>query len=236
MLGYENHASAYRILRLQDKIVVILRHVKLDETYFPNLLPPLNSMKLHNPISPISLNLLNPHTESIRNVADENDSCSEWEDEFHNAMEKIPQRRIRVIGPRHQTLITGDVSEENILPYKRRAHQTVESSIIPNNYQQAIKSKDSNKWEEAISKELDNMKKLNVWTIRDRMPEDHPITCAWVLNLKEDNRKQEIKHKAFIKSKGWIPHKLSLPLAKSAHYMYSSQMLQSTIFSPIKSM
>ncbi|MBW0531261.1 hypothetical protein O181_070976 [Austropuccinia psidii MF-1] len=75
-------------------------------------------------------------------------------------MEEIPQRRIRVIGPRHPTLITGDVSEENILPYQRRAHQMVESNTIPNNYQQAIKSKVSDKWEEAISKELDNMKKL----------------------------------------------------------------------------
>ncbi|MBW0575525.1 hypothetical protein O181_115240 [Austropuccinia psidii MF-1] len=90
MLGYENHASAYRILRLQDKRVVISRHVKPDETYFPNLLPPLNSTKLHNPISLISLNPLNPQTESIRNFTDKNDSCSEWEDEFHDAMEEIP--------------------------------------------------------------------------------------------------------------------------------------------------
>ncbi|MBW0550843.1 hypothetical protein O181_090558 [Austropuccinia psidii MF-1] len=144
---YENHASAYRILRLQDKQVVISRHVLFNETYFLNLLPPLNSTKLHNPISLISLNPLNPHTESIRNVADKDDSCSEWEDKFHNAMEEIPKRRIRVIGPRHPTLITGDISEENILPYQRRAYQTVEASIIQNNYQQAIKSKDINKWE-----------------------------------------------------------------------------------------
>ncbi|MBW0552307.1 hypothetical protein O181_092022 [Austropuccinia psidii MF-1] len=202
MLGYENHASAYRILRLQDKQVVISRHVKFNETYFPNLLPPLNSTKLHNPISPISLNPLNPHTESIRNGTDKNDSCSEWEDEFHGAMEEIPQRRIRVIGPRHQTLIKGDVSEENILPYQRRAYQTVESNTIANNYQQAIKSKDSDKWEEAISKELDDMKKLKVWTIRDRKPEDHPITCTWVFKVKGDDQKQVIEHKSFIKSKG----------------------------------
>ncbi|MBW0540636.1 hypothetical protein O181_080351 [Austropuccinia psidii MF-1] len=106
MLGYENHASAYRILRLQDNQVVISRHAKLGETYFPTLLPPLNSTKLHNLISPISLNPFNPHTETIRNVSDKDDSCSEWEDEFHDAMEEIPQRMIRVIGPRHPNLIT----------------------------------------------------------------------------------------------------------------------------------
>ncbi|MBW0523617.1 hypothetical protein O181_063332 [Austropuccinia psidii MF-1] len=170
MLGYENHASAYRILRLQDKQVVISRHVKSDETYFPNLLPPLNPTKLHKPISPISPNLLILQTESVRNVTDKNDSCSKWEGEFHNAMEEIPQRRIRVIGPRHPTLITGDISEENILPYQRRAHQTVESNTIPNNYQQAIKSKDSDKWEEEILKELDNRKKLKAVQLETECP------------------------------------------------------------------
>ncbi|MBW0559536.1 hypothetical protein O181_099251 [Austropuccinia psidii MF-1] len=104
------------------------------------------------------------------------DSCSEWEDEFHDAVEEIPQRRIRIIGPRHPTLITGDASEVNILPYQRRAHQTVEASVIPNSYQQAINSKDGVKWKEAISKELNNMQRLEVWTIRDKVPKDHPIT------------------------------------------------------------
>ncbi|MBW0461004.1 hypothetical protein O181_000719 [Austropuccinia psidii MF-1] len=107
-------------------------------------------MKLHNPIS--LLNPLSPHTETDRNPADKDDTCSEWEDELHDAMEELPQRRIRVIVPRHPTLITGDISEENISPYQRRAHQTVEASVVPNNYQHAINSKDCNKWEEEISK------------------------------------------------------------------------------------
>ncbi|MBW0491102.1 hypothetical protein O181_030817 [Austropuccinia psidii MF-1] len=184
MLGYENHASAYRILILQDRRVVISRHVKFDETYFPNLIPPLNTTKTLNPIPPISANSLNSHKECNDMIADVDDSCSEWEDEFHDTVEEMPQRRIRVIGPRHPTLITGDVSEENILPYRRRAHQTVETSIVPRNYQQAVDSKDSNKWKNAIVKELNNMEKLDVWTIRDKTPKDHPITCTWVFKLK----------------------------------------------------
>ncbi|MBW0564191.1 hypothetical protein O181_103906 [Austropuccinia psidii MF-1] len=107
MLGYENQASAYRILRLQD-------------------------------------NSLRPHSE-FSDIADESDSCSERKDEFHDAVEEMPQRRIRIIGPRHPTLITGDVSEANILPYRRRTHQTVETSTVPNNYQQAIDSKNGNR-------------------------------------------------------------------------------------------
>ncbi|MBW0473125.1 hypothetical protein O181_012840 [Austropuccinia psidii MF-1] len=100
MLGYENQASVYRILRLQDKQVAISRHVKFDETYFPNLLPPLKSENSLNPIPLISPSSLRPHSES-NDIADESDSCSEREDEFHDAVEEMPQRRIRIIGPRH---------------------------------------------------------------------------------------------------------------------------------------
>ncbi|MBW0548570.1 hypothetical protein O181_088285 [Austropuccinia psidii MF-1] len=107
-----------------------------------------------------------------------------------------------MISPRHPTLITGDASEANILPFQRRAHKTVEASMIPNSYQQAINSKDGVKWKEAISKELNNMKRLEVWTIRDKVPKDHLITCTWVFKVKEDSQKRVIEHKAFIKSKG----------------------------------
>ncbi|MBW0530709.1 hypothetical protein O181_070424 [Austropuccinia psidii MF-1] len=48
MNSYENHTSAYSISRLQDNQVVISRHVKFDESYFPTLLPPPNSTILHN--------------------------------------------------------------------------------------------------------------------------------------------------------------------------------------------
>ncbi|MBW0554779.1 hypothetical protein O181_094494 [Austropuccinia psidii MF-1] len=99
------------------------------------------------------------------------------------------------MGSRHQTLITGDVSEEHILPYRRIAHQTIKKSV-PNSYQQAINSKKCKEWEKEIYKELDSMEKLKVWTITEKKPKDHPITCTWVFKIKKDNQKQVIKHKA----------------------------------------
>ncbi|MBW0488410.1 hypothetical protein O181_028125 [Austropuccinia psidii MF-1] len=59
--------------------------------------------------------------------------------------------------------------------------------MIPNNYQQAINSKYGDKWKEAISRGLDNMQKLEVWTIREKIPKDHPITCTWVFKVKEED-------------------------------------------------
>ncbi|MBW0544368.1 hypothetical protein O181_084083 [Austropuccinia psidii MF-1] len=75
------------------------------------LLPSPSPTKTLNPISPIPANPLYSPTEPVGEVTDENDSCSECEEEFHDAMEEIPQRRIKIIGPRHPTLIRGDVSE-----------------------------------------------------------------------------------------------------------------------------
>ncbi|MBW0504744.1 hypothetical protein O181_044459 [Austropuccinia psidii MF-1] len=57
------------------------------------------------------------HTNLHETSTDEDDVFSVWGEEFHVPLEKQTSRRIRVIGPRYQTLITGDVSEENILPY-----------------------------------------------------------------------------------------------------------------------
>ncbi|MBW0493301.1 hypothetical protein O181_033016 [Austropuccinia psidii MF-1] len=98
------------------------------------------STKLPHPVPTISPKALNPYAEPNNIVADEDDSYSDREDEFHDAVEEIPQRRIRIIGPRHPTLITGDISENNILPYQRRVHQTIETNPIPKSYQQEMES------------------------------------------------------------------------------------------------
>ncbi|MBW0480414.1 hypothetical protein O181_020129 [Austropuccinia psidii MF-1] len=176
MLGYENQASAYQILRLQDKRVVISRNVKLNETNFPNLLPPLNSKKLPHPVPMISPKAPNPYAEPDSIVADEDDSYSDREDEFHDTVEEIPQRRIRIIGPRHPTLITGDISENNILPYQRRAHQTIETNPIPKSYQQAINSENGN-----LKRTRQHAK----------------------AKMKEDDQKQIIEHKARLCAQGF---------------------------------
>ncbi|MBW0479606.1 hypothetical protein O181_019321 [Austropuccinia psidii MF-1] len=49
MLGYANQVSAYWILRVADKSVVISRHIKFDESIFPSLAVNLPSVPIEFP-------------------------------------------------------------------------------------------------------------------------------------------------------------------------------------------
>ncbi|MBW0489611.1 hypothetical protein O181_029326 [Austropuccinia psidii MF-1] len=135
-------------------------------------------------------------------TSNKDDVCSALEDEYHDVVEEQPSRRIMVIGPRHPTLITGDISSKNILPYRRRVHQTYEATV-PKNYQQAINSEQWVEWEKVITKELDNMGKLKVRSIRDKNPNDQPISCTWVFKTKKNEQQQIIKHKSRLCAQGF---------------------------------
>ncbi|MBW0567205.1 hypothetical protein O181_106920 [Austropuccinia psidii MF-1] len=92
-LGYENEASSYRILRILDKKIVISLIQDMEKDLQNN----------------ISANENNLNTD-VPSSEDEN------EDVFIDALEQQPQR-IRVIGPRHPTLISSKINRENILPF-----------------------------------------------------------------------------------------------------------------------
>ncbi|MBW0500543.1 hypothetical protein O181_040258 [Austropuccinia psidii MF-1] len=47
------------------------------------------------------------------------------------------------------------------------------------------------------------MQTLEVWTIRDKIPKDHPITCTWVFKVTEDNQKRVIEHKERLCAQGF---------------------------------
>ncbi|MBW0582486.1 hypothetical protein O181_122201 [Austropuccinia psidii MF-1] len=139
LLRYENHALAYRILRISDKRVIISRHVKFDESCFPALIyspikNPLNTRILH-----FFSNLPFYCSSTHGDTANEVDDCSVVEEVFHDDLEEQPTQRIRVIGPRHPTLISSNVTTDNILSYKRRAHRTTKSTV-PKTYEEATKS------------------------------------------------------------------------------------------------
>ncbi|MBW0571154.1 hypothetical protein O181_110869, partial [Austropuccinia psidii MF-1] len=76
--------------------------------------------------------------------------------------------RLKVIGPRHPTLITGDVDPLHILPYSRRPIAYItESEETPSTYHGALKSNNKEEWIKAIEKELSTMNKLDVWDVID---------------------------------------------------------------------
>ncbi|MBW0497112.1 hypothetical protein O181_036827 [Austropuccinia psidii MF-1] len=118
-------------------------------------------------------------------------------DVFHDALEELPARQIRLIGSRHPTLICSEIRTDKILRFSRREHKTdlLKGSPAPTSFKKAIEGNDKGKWTLAINKELDNRKRLGVWSIEDKKSNDYPITTAWVLKVKKDHNNTFIKHK-----------------------------------------
>ncbi|MBW0515831.1 hypothetical protein O181_055546 [Austropuccinia psidii MF-1] len=105
------------------------------------------------------------------------------------------RKKINIIGPRHPTLINSDISKTNILPYSRHpaTHLTLSD---PCTYNKALKSETSATWMEAVTKESENMKKLDVWEEVPINEEYKLIGFTWALKTKRNEKHEILGHKA----------------------------------------
>ncbi|MBW0523331.1 hypothetical protein O181_063046 [Austropuccinia psidii MF-1] len=209
-IGYENNNTAYRILQLQDLKVVVTRHAIFNERVFPSI-PQISSqnstfetkldnqplLEDNNPVElddiPLPDNNIQescsapmPETQTLELTAQEdNDTTS------HTT--QAPS--LRIIGPRHPTLVTTELDSLNILPYKRRPIALLTAvDDAPQNYRGALKAKDSLLWEEAINQELENMNHLKVWDV---------VGTTWVFKIKKKNQNEPIEYKARLCAQGF---------------------------------
>ncbi|MBW0575166.1 hypothetical protein O181_114881, partial [Austropuccinia psidii MF-1] len=113
-------------------------------------------------------------------------------------------KQLKVIGPRHPTLITSDIDPTHILPYPRRAKIFLTSSdYTPRTYRLALQCKDRDKWTVAIAKELSAMNDLNVWDIIKLKDDYKLVGTTWVFKTKKDHLKQTIEYKARLCAQGF---------------------------------
>ncbi|MBW0463880.1 hypothetical protein O181_003595 [Austropuccinia psidii MF-1] len=202
MLVYENHALAYRILRISDKWLIISSHVKFKGSCFPSSAKLPAKKYLKTQILDLFSNLPFHCSSTNENTSNGVDDCSLEGEEFYGALEEQPTQRIRVIGPRNPTLISGSVSTNNILPYRTREHWAIKSNV-PKSYQEAARSDQRKEWRNSITQDLNNMTRLNVWTIRDDKDKDHPITSTWAFKAKKDDQQQITKYEARLCAQGF---------------------------------
>ncbi|MBW0490980.1 hypothetical protein O181_030695, partial [Austropuccinia psidii MF-1] len=175
LLGITNE-SAYHILKISNNKVYISRHV----TFFENNFPTLNNCKESNNMIPnTSWNGFFEEEdksydclEEVEEQASISEAHSEEESVFTNPGNERPgsppRKRIKVIGPKHPTLINLDIREANILPYPRRP-TTHLTHPDPGTFNEALKLEESDTWMSAITKELNNMKELD----RDEKQQTH---------------------------------------------------------------
>ncbi|MBW0494582.1 hypothetical protein O181_034297 [Austropuccinia psidii MF-1] len=119
-----------------------------------------------------------------------------------NRADRTP--RLKVIGPRHPTIITSDVDPIHILPYSRRpASYLTKSEETPSTYHGALKSDNKSEWMKAIEKELSTMDKMDVWDIIDLKKEYKLVGTTWVFKLKRNHLNQIIERKACLCAQGF---------------------------------
>ncbi|MBW0536050.1 hypothetical protein O181_075765, partial [Austropuccinia psidii MF-1] len=206
-LGYENEASSYCILRTSDQKIIISRHVVFDKETFP----PLPSQKQFTKDivrifpSPIqTAEEFSTDSEEDSSSIEFNSIDNEDEDTYVDALEHQP-KRICVIGPRHPTLISSKIDSNNILPFPQRQARANLTNLNPNpkTFNEAMSSPNREDWDLAIKIEPQNMKKLDVWTLRDKKDDDHPITSTWVFKRKIDDAGKTKEYKACLCAHGF---------------------------------
>ncbi|MBW0505653.1 hypothetical protein O181_045368 [Austropuccinia psidii MF-1] len=112
---------------------------------------------------------------------------------------------IKIIGPRHPTLITAELNDLNILPYKRRPMALLTASNkTPQTYCGALKSGSHLLWKEAINKELENMHLLKVWDVVDLHEDYKLVGTTWVFKIKRNKLNEPIEHKARLCAQGFM--------------------------------
>ncbi|MBW0536457.1 hypothetical protein O181_076172 [Austropuccinia psidii MF-1] len=217
LLGFENNNSSYRILRLRDKKVVVTRHALFIEDHFPSLDKGSDCTNCSRWVdigdeNDISFDC---NEDAIENI----DSQTPPEDHHDVAIQESPSSaieqaceglapnnpcKITVIGPRHPTLIRGDVDQTNILPFPRRPKALISiEDVDPLSYSSAVNGrKDSCHWIAAIAKELEVMKNLEVWDVVDLEPHHKVVGTTWVFRRKKSPIIQT-KYKARLCAQGF---------------------------------
>ncbi|MBW0537361.1 hypothetical protein O181_077076, partial [Austropuccinia psidii MF-1] len=137
-------------------------------------------------------------------LVDESQSSGEPTSIPSSPVRPLHRSRIKVIGPRHPTLITADITPANILPYSRRAGALVTiAPDAPQTYKKAVEGSDKQAWLESISKELQSMERLKVWDVVELDPSYKLVGTTWVFKLKQNHLNKVVEHKARLCAQGF---------------------------------
>ncbi|MBW0535815.1 hypothetical protein O181_075530 [Austropuccinia psidii MF-1] len=105
--------------------------------------------------------------------------------------------RIKIIGPRHPTLICSDIDQQNILSHSRRAGALLTAADeTPQTFKAAISGDAKEVWSTAINKELQSMERRRVWDVVDLDPSYKLVGTTWVFKTKKDHLGEVTEHKA----------------------------------------
>ncbi|MBW0545952.1 hypothetical protein O181_085667, partial [Austropuccinia psidii MF-1] len=217
-IGYKNNNTAYWILWLNDLKVSIAHHATFNEKVFLSISQkticdtftvPNEEITPYDNSQTIALHEqteaeLSPELVDEIQLEERTAVTSAQEEGDDSTINQAHAPRLKIIGPRHPTLITADLNNLNILPYKRRPIALLTTSNdTPQTYCCALKSEDRLLWQEAINKELKSMHLLNVWDVVELHKDYKLVGTTWVFKIKRDELNKPIEYKACLCAQGF---------------------------------
>jgi transposase InsO family protein len=151
------------------------RKIELDEVIEP-------SPELESSAAQEDLDLLVPPSPAREEEADDND---------HEASVEVPVRRstrLRTTPEWYGNPVMNVLLLDN---------------DEPTNYEEAMMSPDSGKWQDAMNSEMESMKENQVWTLVDLPDSRKAVECKWIFKKKTDADGNVTVHKARLVAKGF---------------------------------
>ena len=179
-VGYANNSKAYRLLDLESNIVIESREVE----FFENMLCDNNSQASTS----LKENLLyenNSQASTSKVDSQEENSQKDVKQPFE------PRRSQRL--KNHKSLVVDEIDSQRISFYMVEGNREEVIRKIPivllveddpKTYREAMQSRDSAFWKEAINDEMDSILSNNTWELVDLPPGSKPIGCKWVFRRK----------------------------------------------------
>jgi transposase InsO family protein len=212
-VGYTNDMSSYRIFRHVDQKIIHTRQVQFDESVFPHCKALCKSLGVAPRREDDSLPIFQsdsilPYDEeeqvdSSHNLPEE----QQGENSQEPSSEELPSGRrwVYVEDFQPEKHIESNINAQNIIQGGRTRRQAcfMTSIIDPKSHNMAMSSPERQHWIEAELKEVNNMRKHQVWIERLRVPADRPIASTWAYRRKLGPDNQVIKYKARICAQGF---------------------------------
>lgn len=103
-----------------------------------------------------------------------------------------------------------DQNEQRNITLRPRRNNNIEANFtefeIPNTYQEAMNSPNSDLWKKAIAEELQSHKENQTWILTDRT-EKKPVSCKWVFTIKKNKYGEIERFKARLCARGFTQTK-----------------------------
>jgi hypothetical protein len=209
-LGYNEQYDAHEVLIRDDTLhlkVVVSRNVDFVETSFTNM------AKFSHGICAVAEDLHHAHDKRSKSKDDAED---EYEVEYISAdrlNKGVKEYKVHWMGYEDPTWVSQDnlvncdevlASYESSKHNHEHAHVATSATPDPKSYNEARRSKDKDKWEEAMEDELTSINDREVFTPCQLPKGRKAIPSRWVFKTKHNERHEITRFKARIVVKGYL--------------------------------